>query len=80
VALTVPYGVRVRLTQARSGFERQLRRAVFGGMPSWKRRPNVLPWFDRPDALARIDGRRADAALLEKWVRDDKPRALGYVD
>ena len=73
MALTVPYGVRVRLTQARSGIERQLRRAVFGGAPSWKRRANVLPWFDRPDALARIDRRREEAPLLEKWVRD------GYV-
>jgi hypothetical protein len=62
--------MRVRLNAARARLERQVRRAVFGGTPTWKRRPNALPWFDRPDALARIDRKRGDAGLLEHWVRD----------
>jgi phytanoyl-CoA hydroxylase len=72
-ALTVPYRLRVGLTRARSRIERGVRHAIFGGRPSWRRRPDAPPWFDRTDALARIDRRRADAALLEQWVRD------GYV-
>ena len=43
-----------------------LRRAVYGGRPSWTREPNTLPWFDQPDALERIHG--DDAALLRSWV------------
>ncbi|HLY39531.1 MAG TPA: phytanoyl-CoA dioxygenase family protein [Candidatus Binatia bacterium] len=72
-ALSLPYRLRVQLTQARSRIERGVRRAVFGGRPSWKRRPDVLPWFDQPDALERIDGRGADPTVREKWVRE------GYV-
>jgi phytanoyl-CoA hydroxylase len=48
-----------------------VRRALFGSRPSWRRRPNRLPWFDQPDALARLGG--GDVPLLQKWVRD------GYV-
>ena len=73
LALTVPYRLRVQLNKARGRIERGVRRAVFGGRRSWERRANVLPWFDRPDALERIDARQDDAPLLEKWVRD------GYV-
>jgi len=62
--------MRVRLNEARVRLERQVRRALFGGRPSWKRRPNVLPWFDRPDALVRMDRMREDADLLEQWVRE----------
>src|SRR5439155_9513290 len=49
---------------------RAARRTLYGSTPIWKRRPNVVPWFDQPDALAGIDG---DRVLLEHWVRD------GYV-
>jgi ectoine hydroxylase-related dioxygenase (phytanoyl-CoA dioxygenase family) len=62
--------MRARLNAARARLERNVRRAVFGGTPTWKRRPNTLPWFDRPDALARIDRKRDDADLLEQWVRE----------
>jgi phytanoyl-CoA hydroxylase len=79
-ALTVPYRLRVQLNEARSRIERGVRRAVFGGQPSWRRRPNVLPWFDRPDALERIDRSRPDAALLERWVRDGWVVVDGCVD
>jgi ectoine hydroxylase-related dioxygenase (phytanoyl-CoA dioxygenase family) len=69
LALTVPYRLRVQLNEARARIERGVRQAVFGGRPSWERRANVLPWFDRPDALDRVRGGE-DTALLEKWVRD----------
>jgi len=68
----LPYRLRARIHQARRAVERASRRVLFGSVPSWKRQPNVLPWFDQPDALARIAG-EDDGALLEKWVRD------GYV-
>lgn len=66
----LPYAVRARLHRARSTIEQQLRSTLYGGKPSWQRRPNALPWFDRPDALAEAARR---APLLERWVRD------GYV-
>ena len=72
----LPYGLRTRLHRARSGIERQLRRALLGSAPTWERRPNTLPWFDRPDALAVLDGTRQSVEqtrLLEKWIQD------GYV-
>jgi len=68
----LPYRLRARVHQARRAVERASRRVLFGSVPSWKRQPNVLPWFDQPDALARIAG-EDDGTLLEKWVRD------GYV-
>jgi ectoine hydroxylase-related dioxygenase (phytanoyl-CoA dioxygenase family) len=70
VSMSVPYGLRVRLNDARARLERQVRRAIFGGTPSWRRRPNVLPWFDRADALERIDRTREHADLLEQWVSE----------
>ena len=76
-AVMLPHDVRVQLHRARCGIERGLRRTLFGSTPSWRRQPDVLPWFDRPDALDRLlqDGRQAEHAskLLEKWIRD------GYV-
>lgn len=69
----VPYRVRARLHQVRSRLERQVRRAVFGSAPSWKRRQNVLPWFDRPEALDGLDRRRDQEDLLARWVQE------GYV-
>lgn len=68
----LPYGVRTGLLRVRSGIERAARRTLYGSRPTWKRRPNLLPWFDRPDALGGLDG-DADRELLEHWVRD------GYV-
>src|SRR6185436_5254486 len=64
------YPVRARLSRARARFEQQVRDTLFGGAPSWRRKPNTLPWFDRPDALAQIDRASPDAPVLEKWVRD----------
>jgi len=66
----LPYGVRTGLLRVRSRIERAARRTLYGSAPTWKRQPNVVPWFDQPDALAGIDG---DRVLLEHWVRD------GYV-
>jgi hypothetical protein len=64
------YPVRARLSRARARIEQQVREALFGGAPSWRRRPNTLPWFDRPDALTRIDRGAPDAPVREQWVRD----------
>jgi ectoine hydroxylase-related dioxygenase (phytanoyl-CoA dioxygenase family) len=66
------FRVRSGLLQARSRIEPGVRRALFGDRPTWQRRPNVLPWFDRPDAMAQAE-RGPHADLLTKWVRD------GYV-
>src|SRR5262245_45507104 len=71
--MSVPYGMRVRLNATRARLERRVRHALFGGTPTWKRRPNALPWFDQPDALAHADRMGADGGLLRQWVRD------GYV-
>lgn len=65
----LPYRLRATISEARKHFQHGVRRAVFGGKPTWRRRANALPWFDRPDALARVRGDE----LLERWVRD------GYV-
>lgn len=70
--MSLSFRVRSGLKQVRSTIEPNVRRALFGDTPTWRRRPNVLPWFDQPDALARAE-RSPDATLLTKWVRD------GYV-
>src|SRR5262249_43761409 len=83
VSVMLPFGLRTRLHRARSGIERQLRRAFLGSAPTWKRHPNTLPWFDRPDALAALDGARQNAeesTLLEKWIRDGYVVVEYYVD
>jgi phytanoyl-CoA hydroxylase len=75
VPVMLPYEVRARLHRVRTRVERATR-VLLGSAPSWKRRPNILPWFDRPDALdaVRRHGRSSEeATLLEKWIRD------GYV-
>jgi len=69
----LPFGVRTGFLRVRSGIERAARRTLYGSTPTWKRRPNVLPWFDRADALGALDGDGSDRALLEHWARD------GYV-
>lgn len=73
MAVLLPYRLRARLNEARRRLQRGVRRAVYGGTPTWRRRPNVLPWFDRSDAAARAARAGADAELLGRWVRD------GYV-
>jgi ectoine hydroxylase-related dioxygenase (phytanoyl-CoA dioxygenase family) len=73
VSISISYGLRVRLNGVRARFERDVRRVVFGGRPTWKRRPNTLPWLDQADALGQIDRTSEDTDLLEKWVGD------GYV-
>ena len=73
MSISISYGLRVRLNGVRARLERDVRRVVFGERPTWKRRPNTLPWLDQPDALRQIDRTREDADLLEKWVGD------GYV-
>jgi hypothetical protein len=65
----LPYRLRARISEARKRLQRGVRQAVFGGEPTWRRRPNTLPWFDRPDAPA---GQNGDE-ILTRWVRD------GYV-
>jgi ectoine hydroxylase-related dioxygenase (phytanoyl-CoA dioxygenase family) len=72
----VPYGVRARLARTRADVERGLRALLFGGTPSWRRRPQPPPWFDRPDAAAVAAARAGtpeEAACFAQWVRD------GYV-
>jgi phytanoyl-CoA hydroxylase len=79
VPATLPYALRARLARTRSRVERTLRNGLLGG-PSWRRRPNDLPWFDRPDALATLDRRAGDRTLLEQWVRDGYVVVDGVVD
>jgi hypothetical protein len=74
VAPLVSYAARARLTRLRARIEHGVRSSLFGPAPSWRRRPNALPWFDQPDALATAAmAPPAERPLLEKWVRD------GYV-
>jgi hypothetical protein len=76
VTFVIPFTARRRLAKLRAGVER-LGRTAFGVKPSWRRLPNTLPWFDRPDADRRATEIAAehdvDATVLERWVRD------GYV-
>jgi hypothetical protein len=72
----LPYRLRAKLSEARRHLERGVRQAVFGGRPSWRRKANALPWFDRPDALARSSG----DDLLARWVRDGYVVVDGLVD
>ncbi len=72
----VPHDVRARVVGARKRIRRRMRRALFGDQPSWRRQPDVMPWFDQPDAMAALATRartRQEAALLTQWIRD------GYV-
>jgi ectoine hydroxylase-related dioxygenase (phytanoyl-CoA dioxygenase family) len=64
--------LRVRLERFDDALAGRRRR---GGRPSWEGQPDVLPWLDRPDALASVAAMADDErrALLEQWVRD------GYV-
>ena len=66
----LPYGVVKTLARVRRSVEPALRRALGGGRPSWTREPNALPWFDQPDALARIPADDPHAALLRQWVEE----------
>jgi hypothetical protein len=71
VAVLLPYPARARLAAARKHVERGLRTMLHGSTPSRQRRPNALPWFDRPGALAEADRRArdaAEAACFRHWV------------
>jgi phytanoyl-CoA hydroxylase len=79
----LPYGVRARLHHARSGLERGLRTLVYGDAPTWRRRPNRVPWFDAPDALAHVHEHATDEherALFTQWIRDGYFVARDLVD
>src|SRR5262245_42181683 len=65
----LPYGVLSRLHKIRTRIEPAFRRAIGRSAPSWTREPNTLPWFDQPDAHARIAG-DPQAALLRRWIDD----------
>jgi phytanoyl-CoA hydroxylase len=65
--VALPYGLLRGLHEVRVRVEPALRRAIGRGDPSWTREPNTLPWFDQPDALARLAG-DPQAALLRQWV------------
>jgi hypothetical protein len=65
----LPYGLLSRLHRVRTRIAPALRRAIGRSEPSWTREPNVLPWFDQPDALAHLDG-DPQAALLRQWVEE----------
>src|SRR5262245_1948564 len=58
-----------RLHKIRTRIEPAFRRAIGRSAPSWTREPNTLPWFDQPDAHARIAG-DPQAALLRRWIDD----------
>jgi Phytanoyl-CoA dioxygenase (PhyH) len=68
----LPYGLRQRLHRVRTRVAPAFRRAIGRSEPSWTREPNVLPWFDRPDALAQLDGVVGDpeAPLLRRWIEE----------
>ena len=75
------------LHNARNRLERGVRRTLHADVPSWRRQPNSLPWFDRPDALDVLarsveggDTDTRDARLLEKWIRDGYVVVEGCVD
>jgi ectoine hydroxylase-related dioxygenase (phytanoyl-CoA dioxygenase family) len=70
VSALLPYGVVKTLSRVRRRVEPALRRVLGGGRPSWTREPNTLPWFDQPDALARIPADDPQAALLRQWVEE----------
>jgi phytanoyl-CoA hydroxylase len=70
--VALPYALLSRLHRIRNRVEPTVRRAFGRTAPSWTREPDVLPWFDQPDALARIEG-EPDAPLLRRWIED------GYV-
>src|SRR5262245_42301081 len=74
--MLLPYGMRTRLHHARTGLERGVRALVYGGVPSWHRLANEVPWFDGPAAGTEAARRATSAeerAWFEQWVRD------GYV-
>jgi hypothetical protein len=81
--MTLPYRARVRLVDARRQVERRVHTLLYGSTPTWRRRPNLVPWFDRPDAVAEIDRHAADAterALFAQWIRDGWFVVRGLVD
>jgi len=65
----LPYALLSRLHQIRRRVEPTFRRAIGRSTPSWTREPNTLPWFDQPDAHARVAG-DPQAALLGRWIDD----------
>lgn len=67
--MALPYGLLRGLHRVRARVEPALRRAIGRSDPSWTREPNLLPWFDRPDALGRAAGDPQEA-LLRKWVEE----------
>jgi hypothetical protein len=73
VAVTVPYSVRARIAHARAEVERGVRSLLFGGTPTWRRRPNRRPWFDADDAEAHVAEHATtseETALFRQWIRD----------
>jgi len=83
VALLLPYAARSRLAAARGRMERAVRQVLHGGAPSWQRVPNLLPWFDQPDAatqIARHAGDSTEAAHFGQWICDGYFAVPGLVD
>ena len=71
--MLLPYGARARLVDVRKRVEHGLRTMLHGTTPTWRRRPNDVPWFDRPGALADATRRgrtAAEGACFAQWVRD----------
>jgi ectoine hydroxylase-related dioxygenase (phytanoyl-CoA dioxygenase family) len=69
----LPYTTRARLASARGRVERAVRTLLHGSAPTWHRRPNLVPWFDLPDACQQVERHAADAAEAARfaaWVRD----------
>jgi phytanoyl-CoA hydroxylase len=69
---SLSYVARARLAGARERVEKAARQMLWGGRPTWQRRPNTLPWLDQPDADARLALRPTDdlSPHLAQWVRD----------
>ena len=66
----LPYGVLKALGRVRRRVEPMARRMLGRRGPSWTHEPNTLPWFDRPDALARVPDGDPLAPLLRQWVQE----------
>ena len=80
--MALPYGLLRRLHRVRTRVEPALRRAIGRTAPSWTREPNVLPWFDQPDALTRVDGLggNPEAPLLRQWIEEGWVAVDGLVN
>ena len=71
--MTLPYRARARLVGVRRQVEHHVHSLLYGSTPTWRRRPNRVPWFDHPDARDAVDQHAANAdecGLFAQWIGD----------